>query len=220
MKILIIEDNLVLADTVKRALQSKGYIVDVAGDGKTGSYIARTNKYHIILLDLILPDKSGVIVCKDIRKSGITSPIIIISSQSDINDKITMLDIGADDYLTKPFSIEELIARIKALSRRPYNISDEVIMLHDLTINTSNQTVTKYGKEIYLTRKEYALLHCFARNEGKIVSRGHILEEVWEKDCNPFTNTIETHVRNLRKKIETNKKIIHTINGRGYKIST
>ena len=219
MKILIIEDNLLLAETLKKALKAQNYNVDIAGDGKSGSYVARTNRYHIILLDLILPEKDGVTVCKEIRSTGITCPIIVLSTQSEIPDKITMLKIGADDYVTKPFSLEELIARINALTRRPYKILEDIMVLEDLTIDTNTQTVTKEGQEIYLTRKEYTLLHCFARNEGKIISRGRILEEVWEKDCNPFTNTIETHVRNLRRKIESNKKLIHTISGRGYKLS-
>lgn len=220
MKILIIEDSILLAETIKRALQALCYNVDIACDGKSGSYIARTNKYNLIILDLILPEKDGVSVCKEIRKSGIECPILVVSTQSEIPDKVTMLKIGADDYITKPFNMEELLARITALSRRPYKILSEIMTIEDLTINTSTQTVTKEGLEVYLTRKEYMLLHCFARNEGKIMSRGKILEEVWEREGNPFTNTIETHVRNLRKKIETkDKKLIHTVNGRGYKLS-
>jgi len=116
--------------------------------------------------------------------------------------------------------MEELLARIEALTRRPYNILSDVMVLNDLSIDTNTQIVTKDGHEVHLTRKEYMLLHCFARNEGRIISRDRILEEVWEKDCDPFTNTIETHVRNLRRKIESDdQKLIHTVNGRGYKMS-
>ena len=220
MKILIIEDNIDLAETIKRALLSHCFNVDIATDGKSGSYIARTNKYSLIILDLILPEKDGVSVCREIRENGVKTPILIISNQSETQDKVTMLKIGADDYITKPFSFDELLARINALIRRPYNISDEVLTLDDLTIDTRTQLVTKEGQEVYLTRKEYMLLHCFARNEGRVISRGQILEEVWESSCNPLTNTIETHVRNLRKKIEKqNRRIIHTINGRGYRLS-
>lgn len=220
MKILIIEDDIALAETLKRSLQSKCLNVDLALDGKSGSYIARTNKYSLIILDLILPEKDGVTVCKEIREKGINTPILILSTQSETQDKVTMLKIGADDYLTKPFSLDELLARIDTLIRRPYDIKQDVITLDDLTIDTKTQLVKKDGAEVYLTRKEYMLLHCFARNEGRVISRGQILEEVWESSCNPLTNTIETHVRNLRKKIEKqNRRIIHTINGRGYRLS-
>ncbi|MEI6552965.1 MAG: response regulator transcription factor [bacterium] len=220
MKVLIIEDDIYLAQTIKRALESHCFNVDIAHDGKSGSYVARINKYKIILLDLILPEKNGVTVCKEIREEGINCPILVISTQSEISDKVAMLKIGADDYITKPFNMEELIARIQALIKRPYEIMSEIMTLNDLTIDTNSQTVTKDGHDIYLTRREYMLLNCFARNEGKIVTRGKILEEVWDRDASPFTNTIETHVRNLRKKIESkNKRIIHTINGRGYKLS-
>ena len=220
MKVLIIEDDIYLAQTVKRALEAHCFNVDIAHDGKSGSYVARTNKYKVILLDLILPEKNGVTVCKEIRAEGVTCPIIVVSTQSEIEDKVAMLRIGADDYITKPFNIEELIARINALTKRPYEIMADVMTLDDLTIDTNTQTVTKDGRELYLTRREYMLLNCFARNEGRIISRGKILEEVWDRDASPFTNTIETHIRNLRKKIESKeKRIIHTINGRGYKFS-
>ncbi|MEI6042557.1 MAG: response regulator transcription factor [bacterium] len=219
MKILIIDDDIFLAEAMKSSLESLCYVVDMAHDGKSGSYIARINKYNIILLDLILPEKDGVTICKEIRMAGITCPILVVSTQSEIPDKVTMLKIGADDYITKPFNIEELLARINALTKRPYEIMEDVMTLDDLTIDTNTQMVTKQGQEVYLTRKEYMLLNCFARNEGKIITRGRILEEVWERDSNPFTNTVETHIRNLRKKIETgDKRMIHTVSGRGYRM--
>ena len=221
MRVLIIEDDISLSETIKRALLSHLFNADIAHDGKSGSYTARTNKYNVIILDLILPEKDGVTICKEIREAGISCPIIIMSTQSEIPDKIKMFNIGADDYITKPFDINELIARINALTRRPYKIQQEVMILNDLIIDTGTQIVTKSGEELYLTRKEYMLLNCFARNEGKIITRDNILEEVWESDVNPLTNTIETHVRNLRKKIESkDKKIIYTINGRGYRMDT
>lgn len=220
MKILIIEDDIFLAQTLKRALVAHCFNVDTAHDGKSGSYIARINKYKLIILDLILPDKNGVTICKEIRAAGITCPILVVSSQSEIPDKVAMLRIGADDYITKPFNMEELIARVGALTKRPYEIMDDVMTLDDLTIDTNTQTVTKDGQELYLTRREYMLLNCFARNEGRIITRGKILEEVWDRDASPFTNTIETHVRNLRRKIESkDRRMIHTINGRGYKLT-
>lgn len=220
MKILIIEDDIFLAQTIKRALEAHCFSVDIAHDGKSGSYVARVNKYKLILLDLILPDKNGVTICREIRSERITCPILVVSSQSEIPDKVTMLTIGADDYITKPFNMEELIARVNALIKRPYDILEEIMTLDDLTINTNTQTVTKSGENVYLTRREYMLLNCFARNEGRIITRGKILEEVWDRDASPLTNTIETHVRNLRRKIETkDKRMIHTVNGRGYRMS-
>ena len=219
MKVLIIEDSTILAESIKKALQASYYNVDIACDGKSGSYIARTNKYKIILLDLILPEKDGVTDCKEIREAGVECPILVISTQSEVPDKVSMLKMGADDYITKPFNIDELTARMEALLRRPYKIKKSVFTLNEVTIDIAKQSVQVDGEEIYLTRKEYMLLSCLIENEGNVVTRGKILEEVWDKDCNPFTNTIETHVRNLRKKIETGgKKLIYTVSGRGYRL--
>lgn len=220
MRILLIEDDTDLRDILKRNLEAESFIVDTASDGESGSYIARTNNYNLIILDYLLPHKNGDQICREIRESGSHIPILIISVKSEAPDKVTLLDAGADDFLSKPFVFTELVARIKTLMRRPYTIKDPLLKLDDLTIDTSAQEVIKSGQRIYLTRKEYMLLECMTRKCGKVVTRAEILEEVWNNDTDPFTNTIESHIRNLRKKIDTDKsrRIIHTFPGRGYKI--
>lgn len=209
-----------MRETIKSVLESESYIVDTASDGESGSYIARTNKYSLIILDNILPHKTGAEVCRDIRESGSTVPILIISVRNDSHEKVSLLNSGADDYLAKPFDLGELVARIRALIKRPYNIQNPILQLDDLTINTSTKEVIREGERIYLTRKEYMLLECMTRRCGQVVTRAEIMEEVWNHETDPFTNSIEAHIRNLRKKIDKNKerKIIHTYPGRGYKI--
>lgn len=219
MRILIIEDNDELRSLLKTTLSAEMFTVDTADNGETGSYIARTNHYNLILLDYKLPGKDGDIVCRDLRTSGVTCPILIISVESETPDKVHLLESGADDYLCKPFSFTELVARIQALMRRPYEIKDAVLTIEDLTVDTNNHTVSRDGKNIYLTRKEYMLLECMARKSGQVISRNEIMEEVWDNDTDPFSNTIEAHVRNLRKKIGgSRKKYIQTVPGRGYKL--
>ncbi|MEN9649676.1 MAG: hypothetical protein RL094_643 [Candidatus Parcubacteria bacterium] len=219
MRVLIIEDDEQTRKALEAHLTSESYTVDTADNGETGSYIARTNDYDLILLDNMLPKKMGLDVCKDIRNAGKKTPIILVSVVSDIQEKVALLESGADDYLTKPFSFSELHARMKALLRRPYTISEEVITLDDLTVDVSRHTVKKGEKNVYLTRKEFMLLECLMKNGGQVVSRAQIMEQVWNYDSDPFSNTIEAHVRNLRKKLDKGKKkLIHTVSGRGYKL--
>lgn len=219
MRILIIEDDPELREILRKGLSAESFAVDTADNGEAGSYIARTNQYNLILLDYILPEKRGDQVCREIRKAGITCPIMAMSVESEVPDKVHLLEAGADDYLCKPFSFTELVARIHTLLRRPYEIRQPVLTLDDLTIDTAAHTVKSSGKNIYLTRKEYMLLECMARKSGQIISRSQIMEEVWENDSDPFSNTIEAHIRNLRKKLGegARRKYIHTVPGRGYK---
>lgn len=219
MRILLIDDDPELRDILKLNLESEGFIVDTADDGESGSYIARTNQYNLIILDNILPKKSGLIVAREIRASHGNVPILLISVCADPEEKVSLLENGVDDYLTKPFSFSELVARIKALVRRPYNIIDPVMTLDDLTIDSTKHEVTRADKRLYLTRKEFMILECLMQSSGKVVSRGHLMDHVWNQEADPFSNTIEAHIRNLRRKIDTKKrKLIHTISGRGYKI--
>lgn len=219
MRILIIEDNKDIHEMLRLGLETEMFWVDVAEDGESGSYIARTNDYDLIILDNMLPKKSGVDVCRDIRKAGKRTPIILLSVESDTEEKVKLLTAGADDYVTKPFSFKELLARIRALLRRPESNISEDLESGDLKLNSRTQQLKKNGKEIYLTRKEYSLLELLMRHRGEVVSRGTIMEHVWDLDGNPFSNTIETHVFNIRRKIEDKeRRLIWNVPGRGYKI--
>lgn len=220
MRILIVEDEEAVSDFLKKGLESEGYVVDLEVNGLAGSFAARTNDYDAVILDNLLPEKNGSEVCKEIRSSGKTVPILMLSVQTQTNYKVELLNFGADDYLSKPFSFEELLARLRALLRRSGVKKEQNYILGDLVLNSRNQTAVRGGADIYLSRKEYMLLEYLMLNKGYVVSRAMILEHVWDMSADPFSNTIESHMVSLRKKIEldTNKKLIKTIPGRGYKI--
>jgi two-component system copper resistance phosphate regulon response regulator CusR len=221
MRVLVVEDEEGIARFLKAGLESEYFAVDVAEDGERGSYLARTNDYDIIILDNMLPGKNGAEVCDDIRKSGRNTPIIMLSARAEMSIKVELLNKGADDYLTKPFSLEELLARIRALLRRPAHVAPDLLEIEDLVLDTKKHLVTRKGKEIYLTRKEFMLLEYLLRNKGTAVSRGMILEHVWDINVDPFSNTVESHILNIRKKVNDKgrKNLIHTLPGIGYKIS-
>lgn len=227
MRILIIDQHTPMRDALRNLLEEETFIVDTAINGDTGSYTARTNQYDVIILNTDLPDKNAFQVCREIRAENKKVPIIAVSSkvqsspsdQSIQQEKIALLELGADDYLVKPFVFSELLARMKALLRRPYTIQEPVITLDDLTLDPGKHVVVKGKKRIYLTRKEFMLLECLMKNSGQVVTRSYIMEHVWNNDSNPFSNTVEAHIRNIRKKVDGGKKkYIHTISGRGYKI--
>lgn len=219
MRILLIEDDIDLVKALVEALNDHSIIVDTCGDGESGSYIARTNNYDLLLVDNILPKKLGVNICKELRNLNDKTPIIFMSIQDDVSDRINFLESGADDFISKPFSINELVAKIKAIARRSYDIKQNIITLDDVTINRENYTVHKKGKSVYFTRKEFMILEQIAEKPGKVITRSEIMDHVWKKDFNQFSNTIETHIRNIRKKIDGKKnKKIETIPGRGYRI--
>jgi len=220
MRILIVEDDKEIINFLKPSLEGENFIVDAIEDGEKGSFVARTNDYDLIILDVGLPKKGGCEVCDEIRKDGKDAPIIMLSVKSEVKTKVELLNAGADDYLTKPFSFEELLARIKALLRRPEKIGDKILKVDDLVLDKGRQIVMRGKKEIYLTRKEFNLLEYLMENQGMVLSRGMIMEHVWDINADPFSNTIESHILNLRRKIEQkNKKgFIRTMPGRGYKI--
>jgi DNA-binding response OmpR family regulator len=220
MKILIIEDDKYISNFLREELMRFSHAVDTSDDGNNGSYTARTNQYDAIILDYSLPSKNGIEVCKEIRASGKTTPIIFLSATGDTTTKIDALDAGADDYMTKPFSFRELTSRLRALSRRPIPILNDIINANCLTIDCNSQTITKSKKPIKLSKKEFALITFLARRKGKACSRTEIMDYVWDADLNPFSNTVETHIRLLRKKIGLyrGKEIIQNIPGRGYMI--
>ncbi len=217
MKILLVEDNHDIRETLRENLESELFTVDCVDNGEDGSYLARTNYYDLIIMDYMLPRRSGLQVCKEVRDANKHAPIIMISVCDRVPEKIALLEAGADDYLQKPFSFNELLARIRAVTRRPQGINGLTLDIDDIGLDITRQSVTRKGKNIYLTRKEFMLLECFARNRGRVVSRGYINESVWHNDSNPFSNTIEAHVRNLRVKLDGGRaNLIKTVPGRGY----
>jgi DNA-binding response OmpR family regulator len=223
MKILIIEDDRDVCDFLKTGFEAESSTVDIAYNGADGSYLARTNDYSVIILDHSLPRKNGAIVCEEIRATGNATPIIFLSVISELYHKVDALEKGADDYLTKPFSFEELRARVRAIVRRPQKIDGVILCIDDIVLNTEKQTVTRGGEGIYLTRKEFNLLEYLMRYPNKVLSRGMIMEHVWNADSDPFSNTIESHVLNLRKKLKVTKNtkdMIRNVPGRGYVIET
>ncbi len=220
MRLLVIEDHPELQLMLKHNLEDLGFSVDATDLGKKGSFMARTTDYDAIVLDYILPDQQGNEICREIRKSGTGSPILVVSAKSSTQDKLELFNAGADDYITKPFSFEELTARIHALLRRPSHWQGQILKIDNLELDAKKYKVTRGGKNINLTRKEFGLLEFLLSNQGSVMPRGAILEHVWDINVNIFSNTIETHILNLRRKIDVpgETKLIHTFSGRGYKI--
>ena len=218
MRILVIEDEKKIADFIKRGLKEEGYAIDVAYDGQEGHFLAKTNDYDLILLDLMLPKLDGIALCKKLKSEGIVSPIIMLTAKSAVKDKVTGLDAGADDYLTKPFAFEELLARVRAILRKKETRHTTKLQVADLVLDLVTHKVTRAGREIELTAKEYALLEYFMRSAGSIITRTMISEHVWNVDFDTFTNVIDVYVNYLRNKVDSgfDKKLIHTVRGRGY----
>jgi DNA-binding response OmpR family regulator len=220
MRILVIDDDPKIADFLKSNLEVELFAVDVAADGERGSFLGRSNDYDLVILDNVLPKKLGIDVCHEIRERKKGVRILMLSALSDIATKVDLLDGGADDYLTKPFAFKELLSRVKALLRRPDVAINEIINIGDLIIDTSNHEVTRGKKKLRLTRKEFMLLEYLAKNAGRTLTQGDILEHVWDMELDVFSSTLKSHIRNLRAKIDSGRKesIIQTVNGRGYKI--
>ena len=220
MRILLIEDDTQTIGFLKSGLETECFSVDQAFDGEAGLYLAKTNDYDLIITDYFLPKKNGLEVCEGIRAKGKKIPIIVLSVHSAVPNKVALLNAGADDYLTKPFSFEELLARVKALLRRPLETQSDVLELANLRLDSGRHQFRMGNLEIALTRKEFQLLEFLLRNKGQVVSRTMILEHVWDIHGDIFSNSIETHVSNLRRKIDKrrNQKLIKTISGIGYKL--
>lgn len=218
MRILIVEDEPALADLLKSNLEAEAYAVDVVNDGEMGLYSARTNRYDAIILDDILPGKRGSEICAELRRRGQTMPILFMSVQAAVDTKVRSLDLGADDYLAKPFAYSELSARLRALLRRPAILQPEALKFRNLTLDENSMSAVRAEERIYLTAKEYALLRYLMQNAGTLVTRAMIFEHVWDGETDPMSGMIETHIYNLRQKIDKPgmEKLIHTISGRGY----
>ncbi len=218
MKILLIEDEKKISNFIKKGLEEENYLVDTAFNGKDGFEIAVSAPYDLIIMDLMLPYINGFDLCKKLRESGVNTPILMLTVRDSVEDKVKGLDSGADDYLTKPFAFEELLARIRALLRKRNIVEKTILKIDDLEMDLISHKVKRGGKEINLTSKEYALLEYLLRNKGKIVTRTMIYQNVWDIGFDTETNVIDVFVNYLRKKIDGNgsKKLIHTIRGKGY----
>lgn len=218
MKFLVVDDDQEVARAVKASLAAFSHAVDASTDGADGSFLARSYEYDAIVLDYSLPKKDGLAVCREVRSAGKTAPIIFLSNTADVDVKVAALEAGADDYMTKPFSLDELKARLEALTRRSPGIQRRSFSVADLILDPAANAVERGGEPIRLTKKEFCMLEYLVKNAGKIVSRPQIMEHVWTADDNPFSNTIEAHMRNLRKKLNAGGKpnLIANLPGRGY----
>ena len=221
MKLIIIDDDQEILNFLEKNLVNQDFEIDTAKTGQEGLNLINKNDYDLIILDLNLPDISGEEICKKLRSDRQSTPIIILSAEQDTKNKINLLDSGADEYITKPFVFEELLARVNASLRRPKNIISPLIKIGDIEINKQKQNVTRKGEEIYLTRKEFLILEYLMSYPETIISKNELMEHIWDANINFFSKTIEMHITNLRRKIGLNKNgpIIKTISGRGYKFN-
>ena len=220
MKILVVEDNKKLAESLKQGLAQEGYAVDVIDEGPAAErrILINRDEYDLVILDRMLPGKDGVSICKFWRENEIIVPVLMLTALDTTDDKVDGLDAGADDYLAKPFAFKELLARIHALLRRPKQSFPDVINLGDISINTTSRVVTYKGKAVSLTLKEFMVLEYLIRNVGKVVTRDELYSHAWDFADSSFSNTVDVHIKNLRKKIYDNGKLIQTVRGVGYKM--
>lgn len=218
MRILLAEDDVRIANFITKGLRENAYAVDVASDGEDALYQAAINTYDIIVLDVMMPLKNGFEVCCELRKGSNKTPVLMLTARDATEDKISGLDTGADDYLTKPFEFGELLARLRALLRRNGEMRPPKISIADLEMDTVGQRIWRGGREIFLTTKEYALLEYLAREKGKVVGRAEIAEHVWDENFDAFSNLIDVYIKRLRSKMDEGfaVQLIHTKRGAGY----
>lgn len=221
MRILLVEDEERLSNNIKKGLTEQGFAVDTAYDGEDGEFLAETEEYDLILMDLMLPKKDGVSVCKSLRERKIKTPILMLTAKSQLEDKVVGFEAGADDYLTKPFAFEELKARIYALIRRSHGETDTTLSVSDLSLDPKKHTVIRGDIEIKLTPKEFSVLEFLLTHKNEIVTRTQIIEHVWDMNFEGISNVVDVFITTLRKKIDKGnaKALIHTLHGVGYKIS-
>ena len=221
MRILLVEDETRVAGFIAKGLREQAYAVDIASDGEQALYHAAVNQYDIVILDVMLPVKDGHTVCRDLRASGFRTPILMLTARDAVDDRVEGLDSGADDYLAKPFDFKELLARLRALLRRPAGLRPQVLRVADLTLNTASHAVTRAGKSVSLTAKEYALIEFLVLNQGRVVGREQIGQHVWDENFDPFSNVIDVYIKRLRAKLDTgfSRRLIHTRRGEGYILS-
>jgi len=218
MRILVVDDEKKIANFIERGLKENHYVVDVARDSENALMTAEINPYDLIILDIMLPGKDGVTVCKELRKNKVSTPVLMLTARDSTRDKVRGLDAGADDYLTKPFAFDELLARVRALLRRETKEKNTILKIADLELNQLTREVKRQGKPIILTSKEYALLEYFMLNPNQIITRTMISEHVWEESFDSFTNVIDVYVKHLRDKVDKGftVSLIQTVRGAGY----
>ena len=220
MRLLVVEDERKVASFIRKGLEEEGYAVDVASDGQMGLEMALDGVHDLIVLDIHLPRMSGLQVLEALRQKQVATPVLLLTVRAAIEDRVLGLDAGADDYLTKPFAFQELVARIRALLRRRTDGNPRVLRLADLSLDPASRTVTRGGRKIDLTGKEFALLEYFLRNAGRVLTRTQIAEHVWDYGFDTETNVIDVYVNYLRKKIDSGgeTKLLHTVRGVGYQM--
>ncbi len=220
MRILVVEDERTLANLIKEGLEEENFSVDVAYDGEEGLFLAENEPYDAIILDIMLPKVDGIEILKQVRAKGIKTPVLMLTAKSSIEDKVLGLDSGADDYLTKPFSFEELLARLRAILRRAFGETDNVVRVADLELNLNTHEVKRGGVKIELSSKEYALLEYLVLNKNKLLTRSQISEHIYDYEYDFDSNVIDVMIARLRKKIDKgfDRKLIHTVRGAGYMI--
>ena len=220
MRVLLIEDDTAIARSLKEGLEDEAYVVDVANDGSEGYRTAVADDYDVIILDIMLPGMNGYEVCRALRNDGNKTPILMLTARDTERDIVEGLDTGADDYLAKPFSFDVLLARIRALLRRPNEKLEEILQVGDLKLDPSSKKVTRASQEISLTAKEYGVLEYLMRNKGKVLSKEQIISHVWDFDADVLPNNVELFIMFLRRKIDKpfKSKLIHTVSGFGYKL--
>ena len=218
MRVLVVEDDLKFGAVLRQGLKEQGYGVDVAADARQGFEMAMASEYDAILLDVMLPGGSGFDVLRDLRSRGSRAPILVLSARSAVEDRIRGLDLGADDYLSKPFEFKELLARLRAITRRPAVEPKTTLRLADLEMDVARRAVTRGGRPLDLTTKEFALLEYFLRKKGLLLTRSMILDHVWDFDYDGGSNLVEVYVNYLRRKTERDgaSRLIHTVRGAGY----
>jgi DNA-binding response OmpR family regulator len=221
MRILLVEDDRNIARFVAKGLREQAYAVDVTEDGNDAIFKLSITDYDAVILDVMIPGRDGFSVCSELRATGVFVPVIMLTARDTLQDRIDGLDCGADDYITKPFAVAELLARLRALLRRGQYLRPALIEIADLVLDTRAQRATRSGKELPLTTKEYALLEYLAREQGRIVSRADIAEHVWDENFDPLTNLIDVHINRLRRKVDDDASIrlIHTRRGAGYMLA-
>lgn len=220
MRVLVADDDIRLASVVSRGLSEEGYAVDVAHDGEEAQYLAEINDYDLIILDIMMPVQDGLSVCRALRNDGLKTPILMLTARDAVADRVVGLDTGADDYLVKPFAFDELVARVRALTRRQSPSRSPELVAGDLSLDTVTRRLTRNGTEIPLTSKEYAVLEYMMRNPDTVLSRGMIEEHAWNNDFDSVSNLVDVYIRRLRSKIDPTDGpgMIETVRGAGYRL--